>query len=90
MFFGIELGFSVLMWFYWRCKFFMLIMVLFCCGFKFDILLLFRIIVFRFGIFYIMLGIVLKLIFESFRVVIDFLNGVNRVERFKEFYWFKF
>lgn len=64
----------------------MLIMVLFCCGFKFDILLLFRIIVFRFGIFYIMLGIVLKLIFESFRVVIDFLNGVNRVERFKEFY----
>lgn len=64
----------------------MLIMVLFCCGFKFDILLLFRIIVFRFGIFYIMLGIVLKLIFESFKVVIDFLNGVNRVERFKEFY----
>lgn len=64
----------------------MLIMVLFCCGFKFDILLLFRIIVVRFGIFYIMLGIVLKLIFESFRVVIDFLNGVNRVERFKEFY----
>lgn len=64
----------------------MLIMVLFCCGFKFDILLLFRIIVVRFGIFYIMLGIVLKLIFESFKVVIDFLNGVNRVERFKEFY----
>lgn len=64
----------------------MLIMVLFCCGFKFDILLLFRIIVFRFGIFYIMLGIVLKLIFESLRVIIDFLNGVNKVERFKEFY----